>query len=49
MNRKRWTTWVALLLVPLLTAGGFLWGTAYADSGLGAWEEGRALLLDCLG
>ena len=34
MNRKRWTTWVALLLVPLLTAGGFLWGTAYADSGL---------------
>ena len=34
MNRKRWTTWMALLLVPLLTAGGFLWGTAYADSGL---------------
>ena len=34
MNRKRWTTVLALLLVPLLTAGGFLWGTAYADTGL---------------
>ncbi|MDO5533473.1 MAG: YhgE/Pip family protein, partial [Propionibacteriaceae bacterium] len=34
MNRTRWTTLIALLLVPLLTAGGFLWGTAYADTGL---------------
>lgn len=34
MNRSRWTTWLALLLVPLLVAGGFLWGTAHADTGL---------------
>ncbi len=34
MNRSRWTTLVALLLVPLLVAGGFLWGTAQADTGL---------------
>ena len=24
MKRSRWTTWLALLLVPLLVAGGFL-------------------------
>ena len=34
MKRSRWTTWLALLLVPLLVAGGFLWGTAHADTGL---------------
>ena len=34
MNRSRWTTWLALLLVPLLVAGSFLWGTAHADTGL---------------
>lgn len=34
MIRKHWKTLLALLLVPLLTAGGFLWGTAQADAGL---------------
>ncbi|HBY23312.1 MAG TPA: hypothetical protein DEG88_08515, partial [Propionibacteriaceae bacterium] len=27
IKRPRWTTVLALLLVPLLVAGGFLWGT----------------------
>lgn len=34
MNRNRWTALIVLLLVPLLVAGGFLWGTARVDSGL---------------
>ncbi|MFP5415311.1 MAG: YhgE/Pip family protein [Actinomycetes bacterium] len=34
MTRHRLGTVLVLLLVPLLVAGGFLWGTARADSGL---------------
>lgn len=34
MNRNRWASLVALLLVPLLAAGSFLWGLGRTDSGL---------------
>lgn len=33
-NRRAWATALVLLLVPLLVAGGLLWGTSRADAGL---------------